>query len=366
LIIAGMHRSGTSAIARFLAHLGVDPPQSRLHTKGGEIIWGESRPIARMNEEVLVSAGSSWDDVSPFPSSWHTSPVAAQYRTRMVELLVTEYTESNLFLIKDPRICRLIPFWLEVLAELDARPAFVLPLRNPLEVAASLSRRNRFSVPKGLLLWLRHVLDAERDTRGYPRAFVLYDDLLRDWRSVARSVSTSIGINWPQQDHEGDGELDRFLSPAHRQHTFTPNELSARREVVSWVAEAHALLLDACRIEGQPDQQALDHLSAVVAEADLAYGPVVVESRLEAASAEEKLDRMDRELKRAEETLREARERFEAAEELASERQLLLRSVERFLSWRLTRPLRFAKAAAKRARTRNQEGMQGIDVGAGR
>ena len=42
---------------------------------------------------------------------------------------------------------------------------FVIPVRNPLEVAASLKERNDLSTDQALLLWLRHVLEVERDTR---------------------------------------------------------------------------------------------------------------------------------------------------------------------------------------------------------
>ena len=59
-----------------------------------------------------------------------------------------------------------------VLAEFGAAPLFVIPVRHPFEVAASLARRNGFSEAKALSLWLGHFLSVERDTRGFPRSFV--------------------------------------------------------------------------------------------------------------------------------------------------------------------------------------------------
>jgi hypothetical protein len=58
-------------------------------------------------------------------------------------------------ILKDPRIYRFLPFWLDVLKEMNAEPRIVIPIRSPLEVAHSLKKRNALSLTKGLLLWLR-------------------------------------------------------------------------------------------------------------------------------------------------------------------------------------------------------------------
>ena len=55
---------------------------------------------------------------------------------------------------------------------------------------------------KALLLWLRCFLDAERDTRGFPRSFVSYDALMSDWRAVVDRMAGDLGITWPiPSDH---------------------------------------------------------------------------------------------------------------------------------------------------------------------
>ena len=77
--------------------------------------------------------------------------------------------------------------WLEILRRFEAVPQFIVTLRNPLEVARSLHARDGFPLVKSMMLWLRHVLDAELHTRGQARTFVAYDELLRDWRAVART-----------------------------------------------------------------------------------------------------------------------------------------------------------------------------------
>ena len=285
-----MHRSGTSAVARLLAGLGLSLPETPMGPAAGNEHghWGESAVLHALHEELLSAAGSSWHDVSPFPASWQTSPSADAYRARIVELLEKEYPGAEPFIVKDPRICRIMPFWLTVLDEFGASPSFVIPVRNPLEVAASLARRDEFSQPKGILLWLRHVLDAERDTRGHPRAFLQYEQLLRDWRRSMDAISERIGLSWPRGGHRVEVEMERYLLPDERHHNYSLEELGARREVVDWVKETYSLLLQACT-SGEPDGDRLDELGAAVAEADLAYGSVLAEQELEASERENRL-----------------------------------------------------------------------------
>ena len=85
-------------------------------------------------------------------------------------------------MLKDPRICRFVPLWRAVLGRLGVAPKVVVPLRHPLEVAGSLARRDGMPEDEALLLWLRHCLEAEAATRGLPRSFLRYDDLVADWR----------------------------------------------------------------------------------------------------------------------------------------------------------------------------------------
>src|SRR3546814_18367354 len=99
-----------------------------------------------------------------------------------------------MILLKDPRICRFLPFWLDACESFGIEPLVVFAWRDPFQVAHSLRNRNQFSRDKGLLLWLRHVLDAERDSRGLPRCFVSYEQLLSDWRVCADAVSSALRL----------------------------------------------------------------------------------------------------------------------------------------------------------------------------
>ena len=132
--------------------------------------------MVQAHDAFLRDIGSSWDDVAALPDGAFVSAAARELRQQLALLLHEEYGASSLFVVKDPRISRLLPLWFAVLAELQIAPAIALAVRNPLEVAASLKARDGFTTTKSLLLWLRHTLESEQHSRGRPRSIVMYDD----------------------------------------------------------------------------------------------------------------------------------------------------------------------------------------------
>jgi len=104
------------------------------------------------------------------------------------------------------------------LEEIDCQPCFLHTIRNPLEVADSLNKRDRLPRNPSLMLWLLHVLDAERDTRGYPRVFVTFDQLLEDWRSTMRRVADTFQWDCEEAIERAGAQIDLFLNPRMRHH----------------------------------------------------------------------------------------------------------------------------------------------------
>ncbi len=138
ILVAGMHRSGTSALTRTLSLLGCDLPK----TPSNDPEHWESKVIMNLNDEILASAGSAWHDWGAFDPGWYASPVIDEFRERAQAVLEGEFGATRLFVLKDPRICRLLGFWVEAIEIFGATPLVVSPIRNPLEVAASLETRD--------------------------------------------------------------------------------------------------------------------------------------------------------------------------------------------------------------------------------
>lgn len=240
LIVLGMHRSGTSAIAGVLAQMGSDLPKELMPpTDANPKGYFESIKAYRLNDDLLMSAGSSWDDSAAFNAEWYESPRFPEYRARAAKVIEEEFGGSGFFVMKDPRMCRLLPFWQQVLADLDVGPRYVCIHRHPREVASSLTRREGWPETVGLLLWLRHVLEAEAGSRGQSRVFVSYDGLLSDWRATVARIGEGLGLSWPRHPDNAAGDIEEFLSGELR-HFRAANETMPRHSLAfAWVARAY-------------------------------------------------------------------------------------------------------------------------------
>jgi GT2 family glycosyltransferase len=240
IVVLGMHRSGTSALTRMISLLGADLPKNLMQpSPENETGYWESQDLVAIHDEILSSSRSNWHDWREFNRDWYASPMVPLFKRRILDVLQNDYANSPLFVIKDPRICRFWPFWREVLDEFGAKPAIVLLIRNPLEVITSLRQRG-LSASNSVLLWLRHVLDAEVATRDLPRAIITFEELLADWRAVAVRLESRLKITWPRLGASRELEIETFLTPKLRHHTAATEQLAGKTELVDWVKNAYA------------------------------------------------------------------------------------------------------------------------------
>lgn len=241
ILVMGMHRSGTSALGGMLKLLGNDLPR---HIGGSDINnqrgYFESIPINFLNDDLLAALGSGWDDWRARDAAGDF-PGRAELESRARTLLEGEFGTAAQFLFKDPRNCRTGAFWLPLLREQGCRIVALHTLRNPWEVAASLTRRDQMLPEQGLLLWLRHTLDAERLTRGLPRYQTSYDLLMQDWRSVAAGAGSALGLSWKCSPEAAAAEIDAFLTHDLRHFDLPPPAENAAW-VWAWVRETHDIL----------------------------------------------------------------------------------------------------------------------------
>ena len=123
-------------------------------------------------------------------------------------MLENEFGDSPLFVLKDPRACRLLDFWIDAFADFEADAHIAVPVRNPLEVAASLKERDTIDPSVGLLLWLRHVLDVEAASREHRRAFVRFEALLDNWQPLADAMGDAFDLTWPRRSTSAGLEIE--------------------------------------------------------------------------------------------------------------------------------------------------------------
>ena len=287
LVILGMHRSGTSALAGLVQLLGVNlgedllPAMPEVNEKG----FFEHQEILDIHEGLLKSLGSSWYDPLPLDDNWWQRPDVLMQRRRLVTVLRRDFANSRLWGVKDPRLCRLFPLWKSILAEVRCEPLCVIVTRNPHEVADSLAKRDGFSLTLGYLLWLDHMLSAERFTRGLPRAFVNYGSLLADWRSVISEVTGKLDLDWPLSFQEVESEVDEFLSDRLRHQLSTDKRLESDPDLSRWVLATYRELAAAASGESASMHRRLSLTYREFEQAQRLYGPELLRIRSDLASS---------------------------------------------------------------------------------
>ena len=219
LLVLGMHRSGTSAVAGALRlrgiELGNDLMEAAADNPKG--FW-EHAGVVAIHERLLGALGRAWNDPRPLPDGWLRTKAAQGAAAELEALLGAEFGTSRLWAVKDPRLCRLLPLWLPVLERLGTRPAALFVMRDPREVAASLLARNRW--PEGLsrLLWIEHLLDAEAASFHMDRAVLSYADMLARPTQALEDVLTNLGLPLPPASAAYAEAMDSFIAPAERHH----------------------------------------------------------------------------------------------------------------------------------------------------
>ena len=225
IIVAGMHRSGTSVTTRIVNLLGAQLARELIPADiGNERGHWESRAVQDLHNRLLAALGSDLYSPVNIPAGWFGSAAARQWIARIRDLLAEEYPASTFFVLKDPRIALFLPLWSEAMRQSAIVPRFVLPFRHPDAVATSLEVRERAldsgnALPhaQGVAVWLRYVLAAEKFTRGQARTFVAFDTLLADWRAEFARMGRQLGIDWPNWQH-ADAGIDDFLDAGGRSH----------------------------------------------------------------------------------------------------------------------------------------------------
>jgi hypothetical protein len=191
--IAGMHRAGTSMVARVLRVCGVDlggdehfAPPAPDNTEG---YWEDLRFVG-WNDRILDAFGGAWDALPDFPPAWASDPRLDGIRAEVDALAATR---SEPWGWKDPRTSLTAPFWSERLRGLR----FVVCVRHPLEVAASLRARGFTSERYGLRLWEAYHRALDQAAAGERAIVTHYDSYFVDAPEEIARVLAFLGLDPP-------------------------------------------------------------------------------------------------------------------------------------------------------------------------
>jgi hypothetical protein len=246
-----MGRSGTSALTRVLSLCGAAlPPGLVGGLPGNPLGYWEPRKAVLLNEAILRRYGSAWYDPTlrlQAEGLFGAEEKAANI-TKIRKYLAT-LPAAPLTVIKDPWITAVSSMWFEAARLAGFDVAAVIAVRHPQEVIASVESTTKHSTAPASpelsgALWLKYSLLAERHTRGVPRVFVEYRNLLDNWRQEVKRVSAALKIHVSTGD---ENSIDRFLKEdqRHQQHCGPVTELCG----TDWISAVYETLSAAARDE---------------------------------------------------------------------------------------------------------------------
>lgn len=133
VIIAGFHRSGTSAVARTVHAAGLDLGADLLGADSANPYGHfEDQAVIEMHDTILESGGLTWKSTERLGDRTHALPEISKYVTKR------QQATSQPWGLKDPRVSLFLDEWLTMAP--DAQLLFVI--RPPGPAVASLHRRH--------------------------------------------------------------------------------------------------------------------------------------------------------------------------------------------------------------------------------
>nr|WP_315445841.1 glycosyltransferase [uncultured Pseudomonas sp.] len=244
IIVLGMHRSGTSALTRGLSAMGVALGDA-LHPAGPDNPTGfwEDADIIAINDQILDLLESAHDRIGLIDAKIFDVPEIAQAYQKAKDIVAQKTADTAIWGMKDPRITRLLPFWKKLLDELGFEVGYVIALRNPLNVAASLLARNQLSPIKSYILWLEHMLQAVACSESDNRIVVGYDNLLSEPDKQLIRISTALKLSHPTAE-QLEVYAEEFLDKGLRHGQHSDDELINGNFEPAILAQSYQLLLE--------------------------------------------------------------------------------------------------------------------------
>ncbi len=152
-----MHRSGTSLCANVLHELGVDIADAAGPSANNRRGHWERPRINDLHDAALAIFGRGWDSAThhlALPETWWMDPRVGPVRSGLVAYLRRSMAHGRPFGFKDPRTSRLLAMWPQILEELSLDPVYVFCVRDPAQVARSITARDQLAGDQAAYRWL--------------------------------------------------------------------------------------------------------------------------------------------------------------------------------------------------------------------
>jgi hypothetical protein len=255
--VLGMSRTGTSLTTRVLNLAGVYlGPEDELLGRDLRQLGGEGEQVLekargsnpeghwehyrlmRLNERILRTLGGNWRDPPAMPPGWESSDELTSLRNEARVLLAESFDGRELWGWKDPRNSLTLPFWQRLIPKMR----YVVCLRNPIDVAASLQRRDGMSLEQGLELWRIYVTAALTATAAQPRLLIPYEAFFADPDVTAARLARFVGREGAFAGREAKRQLAEAVDERLWRHRTPASAVARDYRIPREVAVVHRLI----------------------------------------------------------------------------------------------------------------------------
>lgn len=226
VVVLGMHRSGTSALARALRALGV-------HLGGDAHVTrrNEHDLVQAVNQDLLRAGGGHWSAPPELaPAQWAGLDATDLADRADAALRDLHSGPTGAHGWKDPRNCFTLPWW----RSRAGAPLLVITYRHPHEVAASLERRNEFGPGHGFALWEAYNRALFASAQGLPACVVPYAALTADPGTAVERLHAWLIEHGVPLDDDPSGAISA-IDPQRRHHvaeTMAPEQTTTSQQAL--------------------------------------------------------------------------------------------------------------------------------------
>ncbi len=213
ILVLGCHRSGTSLLTRGMLAAGASLAEDLVAPAADNPtgFWEDAEVVA-LNREMLLASGNTWDSTRLHPVEQLEN--RQHWIERAAGLLRANYQDQELFALKDPAMCLLLPIWVAAFRQLGIELRVAIILRSPLAVADSLHARNQFSVEKSLMIWLAYnwSLVTSLELKDLALGVCDYDRLMDQPAATLKGLLDRLGL--PCDEASLEEFAGEFVNPA--------------------------------------------------------------------------------------------------------------------------------------------------------
>ncbi|NNM86109.1 MAG: hypothetical protein HKL96_10195 [Phycisphaerales bacterium] len=245
IAVLGMGRSGTSMITAGLEPFGVHLGDSLLAPDTHENARGfyEDSLVVDINfrlGEVLRLSEAGTSTLNP---DYLSLPEIVRFKGEAIEMAQRRFANVACWGFKDPRTAAVIGFWQAVFEAIGRQDSYIIAIRNPLSVVASLGRLGEVTPTIAMLAWLQRYVYCVSHIWNRPCVVVNYDHVMAEPAAQFERIAKAIDLPWSTSTVEAlQSYANEFISGELRHSKHTSADLLAGSDAPRLVKQGWELL----------------------------------------------------------------------------------------------------------------------------